>query len=48
MNYEKLYFAFIEKYKNQVFEVGLSCIKRSMHPVLTGSESYKCSARLMK
>ena len=23
MNYEKLYFAFIEKYKNQVFEDGV-------------------------
>lgn len=38
MNYEKLYFAFIEKYKNQVFNVGVYTEKHHIIPRHAGGD----------
>lgn len=41
MNYEKLYFAFIEKYKNQEFEVGVYTEKHHIIPRHAGGDDSK-------
>lgn len=41
MNYEKLYFAFIEKYKNQKFEVGVYTEKHHIIPRHAGGDDSK-------
>lgn len=41
MNYEKLYFAFIEKYKNQEFEIGVYTEKHHIIPRHAGGDDSK-------